>query len=345
MKKIIINGRFLLHAITGVERYAREIVSSIDKIITPGEVIMAVPPETKKIPEYNNIEVVKVGKLHNRIWEHVSFPIYVLRQHGISLNLCNTAPIPAPGIVCIHDMKIKAVPEYFNKKFVLWYNLLFINAIKRSEAVITISKFSKSEIVKYYHINPQKITVVPCAWQHYGQISYNENTLVKYKIKKNGYYFSMGSLEPNKNFKWIAEMARNNPDEQFVIAGSVNSKVFAKKYGFECPENMKLLGYISDEEAKTLMRDCKVFLFPTFYEGFGMPPLEAMSAGCNNIMVSDTKVMHEIFRNSVDYIDPYNYCFKIKGVKKCHKDKCIDILDKYSWEDSAKILACLIKNI
>lgn len=62
-------------------------------------------------------------------------------------------------------------------------------------------------------------------------------------------------------------------------------------------------------------------------------------------MVSDTKVMHEIFKNSVDYIDPYNYCFKIKDIKKCHKDKCIYILDRYSWEDSAKRLACLIKNI
>lgn len=101
-----------------------------------------------------------------------------------------------------------------------------------------------------------------------------------------------------------------------------------------------VLGYVSDEEAKTMMRDCKAFLFPTFYEGFGIPPLEAMSAGAKNIYVSDTAVMHEIFEDSVQYINPTKYNFVLK------KDKIInseDILAKYSWKKSAILLKRMIE--
>ena len=75
MERIIINGRFLLHSITGVERYAREILAEMDRLAKPGEIEMAVPPETKILPDYENIKIVRVGKLHNRLWEHLSFPL------------------------------------------------------------------------------------------------------------------------------------------------------------------------------------------------------------------------------------------------------------------------------
>ncbi len=341
MKTIVINGRFLLHRITGVERYAREIISELDQIIKPGDVIMAVPPEVKDIPKYQNIKVFKVGKLHNRLWEHISFPWYVFKNRGVSLNLCNVAPLPSQGIVCIHDVKVKATPQYFSKKFLLWYNILFKNAAKRAKKIITVSEFSKSEIVKYYHVNPDRICVIPNAWQHYERIEYDENALKKYGLQKDQYFFSMCSLEPNKNFKWIAEVAKRNPDQMFTVAGSINRTVFANGLGFECPANMKLLGYVSDEEAKTLMRDCKAFLFPTFYEGFGIPPLEAISAGAKCVVVSDKDVMHEIFGDSVVYIDPNKY--EMPELIDLSAKSREEILLKYSWKKSAKELYQLLK--
>lgn len=346
--KVIINGRFLLHRVTGVERYAREIITELDKIIEPGQIVMAVPPETEKIPTYKNIEVVKVGKLHNRLWEHISFPWYVHRMKGISLNLCNVAPLPSPGIVCIHDVKVKATPQYFSKKFLIWYNMLLINAAKRAKRIITVSEFSKKEICKYFHVDEDKVTVNPNAWQHYERIGYDENALQKYELEKDRYYFSMCSLEPNKNFKWIAETAKKNSNEIFAVAGSINKEVFADGLGFECPDNMKLLGYVSDEEAKTLMRDCKAFLFPTFYEGFGIPPLEAISAGAKQVVVSDTEVMHEIFGESVVYINPNIYSTDLNtyiGDKGSKQIVTKEILSKYSWKDSAYNIAAILKTI
>ena len=336
--KVIVNGRFLLHRTTGVERYASEILLELDKLIKPGEVEMAIPPETKEIPDYKNIRVVRVGKLRNRLWEHISFPWYVRKRRGVSLNLCNVAPLSDPGIVVIHDMKIKAHPEYFSWKFRLWYEILFKNETSRAKKIITVSEFSKREIIKYYNVPEDKIVVIPNAWQHYERIGFDEKTLNKYGLEKEQYFFAMGSMEPNKNFKWIAEQAKEKSSQIFAIAGTLNEKVFSDGLGFECPSNMKLLGFVSDEEAKTLMRDCKAFLFPSIYEGFGIPPLEAMSAGCKRIVVSDTEVMHEIFDDSVEYISGERL---IKDDIGEYKAK--NTLLKYSWSKSAKKVLLVIK--
>lgn len=343
MAKIIINGRFLIHKTTGVERYAREILLELDKIASPDEFILAVPQEVQTVPEYNNIKVKRIGKLKNRLWEHISFPLYVHKQKATSLNLCNVAPLISPGIVCIHDVKVRATPQYFSKKFILWYNLLLINATKRAKRIITVSEFSKREIIKYYKVDESRVVVIPNAWQHYERIGYSENALNKYCLNEKEYFFSMCSLEPNKNFKWIAEVARKEPNMIFAVAGSINKTVFAEGLGFECPDNMKLLGYVSDEEAKTLMRACKAFLFPTFYEGFGIPPLESISAGATNVVVSDTDIMHEIFDNSVNYINPYSYQLNIeKFPEEMEREK---VLNKYSWEKSAIQLMSILRKI
>lgn len=334
---IVINGRFLLHRITGVERYARELLQELDCLIKDEIIELAIPKGVDNVPPLKNIRVVNVGKLHNRLWEHVSFPLYVLRKKAISLNLCNVAPLISPGIVCIHDMKIKAHPEFFSWKFRLWYEVLFRNATKRAKKIITVSEFSKKEIMKYYGVNEDKIVVIPNAWQHYERIGFDETTLNKYRLKKGEYYFAMGSMEPNKNFKWIAEQAKEEPREVFAIAGAINEKVFSDGLGFDCPINMKLLGFVSDAEAKTLMRDCKAFLFPSIYEGFGIPPLEAMSAGCRRIIVSNTEIMHEIFENNVEYITSN----LIENKNELIKDK--SVLQKYSWEHSARVLYDLIR--
>lgn len=344
MTKIIINGRFLIHRVTGVERFAREIVRELDKIVKPGEYEIACPPETKGFLELKNIRVVKIGRLHNQLWEHISFPLYVKKRKAISLNLCNVGPLLDPGIVCIHDMKVCAKPEYFSKKFLLWYRILFFNAARRAKKILTVSNFSKKEIIKYYKIESDRISVVPNGWQHLERISCDENVLRKETLQKGAYFFSMCSLEPNKNFKWIAETAKKNVSETFVVAGSVNNKIFSDGLGFECPSNMRLIGYVSDEDAKSLMRNSKAFLFPSFYEGFGIPPLEALSAGAS-VVVSDIPVMQELFEKTVHYINPNDADVNLDKVVMEKTDDSAGVLGKYSWEKSANIMAEIIRDI
>ena len=337
MQKVIINGRFLSQKVTGVQRYAIEILKELDKIAKPHDLILAIPCEVNDIPSYKNIDIVRIGNLKGTLWEQISFSSFVRKKKAIALNLCNSAPLLNPGIVTIHDVKIKAYPQFFSSKFRIWYNVLFNNEAKRAKVIITVSEFSKKEIGRYYYVKSENIHVVPNAWQHYTKINFDENTLSRYGLEKGKFYFAMSSLEPNKNFKLIADAAKRDSSQLFVIAGSINERIFSNGVGFECPENIKLIGYISDEEGKTLMRDSKAFLFPSFYEGFGIPPLEALSAGCSSIIVSDIPAMHEIFEDTVMFINPLeaNYW---PCEKKISAEDRKRVLSKYSWVESAKRL-------
>lgn len=338
---VIVNGRFLLHKITGVERYAHEILAELDKLVSPGDVVLAVPPDVRDVPHYRNIKIERVGKLKNRLWEHISLPRFVQKSHGIVLNLCNTAPLFKPGIVTIHDMKVKVHPEFFSRKFRMWYKILFRNETAKAEKIITVSEFSRQEIEKYYKVKDSRIEVIPNGWQHYERVNYDENALKKYGLEEGKYFFAMGSLEPNKNFKWIAETAKKYPGKIFAVAGSINNGVFSERVGFDCPSNMKLLGFVTDGEAKTLMRDSEAFLFPSIYEGFGIPPLEALSAGCRRIFVSDIPVMHEIFGESATYLDLNKYLIPEGSQIGYDYEK---VLGRYSWKRSAESLLELLKD-
>ena len=288
-----------------------------------------------------NIRVIHVGRLKNRLWEHISLPLYAKRRKATVLSLCNVAPLLNPGIATILDMKIFAHPEFFNRKFVLWYRLLFRNIVLRSKRILTISDFSKKEIEKYYKNSAGRVSVVPCAWQHLEKVGADEKALEKYSLTKKGYFFSMSSLDPNKNFKWIAAVAQKNPKQIFAIAGGMNAKVFSNEFDFDVPENLKFLGYVTDEEAKALMQNCKAFLFPSFYEGFGIPPLEALSAGAQ-VIVSDIPVMHEIFGDSVHYIDPKHACVKLDELLEQPVSLSDLVLEKYSWMKGAMELFDII---
>ena len=333
--KYIINGKFFTQKITGVQRYAREIINELDKITQQGEIIIAIPQKCNDIPSLDNIDVKRIGKLRGLLWEQIDLPLFAKKHNATIINLCNSAPYFRPDIVTIHDVKIKAHPEFFSKKFRVWYSILLKREITKSKKIITVSNFSKKELQKYYKIDNSKIVVIPNSWQHVNRIKYDYNALTKYGLQSKKYYFAMSSFDPNKNFKWIAEQALKNPSDIFAISGSINKHVFSNNSSFTFPQNIRLLGYVSDEEAKTLMKECKAFLFPSIYEGFGIPPLEAMAAGCSNIIVSDIEVMHEIFDEEVLYVNLNNLNYIFPTSKNSSHFKT---LNRYSWKDSAKHL-------
>ena len=154
----------------------------------------------------------------------------------------------------------------------------------------------------------------------------------------------MSSLDPNKNFRWIVDVAQNNPSQNFVIAGGMNARVFSNKSKFSAPKNLRFLGYVSDAASKSLMKNAKAFLFPSFYEGFGIPPLEALSTE-TSVVVSDIPVMREIFGTTIHYIDPNNANIDLDNVMTENTDGSPDVLEKYSWEKSARIIAKVIREI
>ena len=337
MKKIVINGRFLTQQITGVQRVAHELVREMDNLIKEKsiEVVVLAPKNIIFENLYKNIKIKKVGFLKGHLWEQLELPFYTLKEKGILLNLCNTAPIINTGIVDIHDISFRVNPQFFSKKFSWYYRVLIWILVRTSKKIITVSEFSKQEIIKYYKVPKEKIEVIYNSWEHILRIEEDITILKRFNLEKKNFYLGVSSIAPNKNFKYIVELAKLYPEKRFVIVGKKNLKVFGK-LGIENLENIVWCGYVSDEELKALYMTCKGFIYPSFYEGFGLPPLEAMGCGCEEVYVSNTSCLPEIFEDSVVYLNPYKVEKILKNSLE-RKEKEM-ILNKYIWEKSVKFL-------
>ena len=217
-----------------------------------------------------------------------------------------------------------------------WHCVNYYAGIHSDMEILTVSNFSKSEIRKYYKVEAERIHVVYPAWQHMNGICPSEALFERYpQLKEKNYFFSMASLAPNKNIKWIMEAAKQHPDQMFVIAGG-------GRFNGDKPTNTLFLGYVSDEDAKALMANCKAFLFPTFYEGFGMPPLEAVACGASQIIVSDTPCMREVYGEYASYLNPRKPEEWIVEERK--NDNLEELLNKYSWKATAEIVKKLMEH-
>jgi len=341
MSKVAINGRFLARRMTGQERFAYEVVLELDKIIKKGNVVLVVPEEVKSIPQLVNIEVVKYGKIKGTLWEQVCFAWYVLKNKMLSLNLCTIQPLIKPGIVCIHDISYKVNPHLYSttlylKLSTIWHKLNYIVAWKYSPRIYTVSQFSKKQIQEVYHVDEKKINVIVNGWQHFNRVEEDYSIFEKWpQLKKGNYFFMLGSLSPNKNVEWILNAAKYNSKYQFAIAGNANLKAFGKDYSEVDIPNVNFLGFIEDGQVKALMRNCKAFIFPSLFEGFGIPPLEAMSVGAK-VIVANTSCLPEIYGDAAYYIDPNNPKVNLDDLLNVQVSDNKSVLNKYSFENSAK---------
>ena len=162
-----------------------------------------------------------------------------------------------------------------------------------------------------------------------------QEVLHKYGLKKGKYIFSNYQKAAYKNFKWILEESLENKNEVFVVTGWHNSKIHSENLELDS-DNVRVLGYVSDVDLGVLMRNCKAFVFPSFQEGFGIPPLEALASGAK-VVVSDVEIFREIFQDSVYYLNPYRNGFDFDSLNKENKSTS-RVLQKYTWKRGAKTL-------
>ena len=346
MARLSIEGKFLTQALTGTQRYSAEMVREIDAICEEGDFELVVPESAiirnqlclKRIP------VIRSGKHNGPIWMHFDFTRYCKRVGTVPLCFGNIAPILSKCIVTIHDVSPRANIGFYSWQFRSYQDICTRLNVKNAQVILTDTYFSKREIEHYYPAAKGKIKVVKCGWQHMNRIERDDAALDKFGLEADNYWFALSSLTPNKNLRWIAETAKLNPDDRFAVAGGCNSRTFGKRETPTTP-NMDYLGYVTDGEAKALMKHCKGFIYPTFYEGFGLPPMEAMASGARLCIVGDNPCMHEVYGGSVAYIDPTVPCDNISNIAKPSVASVDNVLKQYSWRKSAEDLMCILKGI
>jgi glycosyltransferase involved in cell wall biosynthesis len=152
----------------------------------------------------------------------------------------------------------------------------------------------------------------------------------------------LGSLSKRKNIKWIIKYAQENPDSLFVISGISLPTVNIKELDNPLPKNIILLGYLDDFKVKALMEKCKAFIQPSYYEGFGIPPLEALGCGAQ-IIIANAASLPEIYGNTAHYIDPFDTHINLDELINQTLDPPDKILQMYSYDVSALQVYSLIK--
>ncbi len=345
-KKIVIDGRQLAGPIGGVQRSIREIVDELDKIAAPGEYEILVPKKSEIQKQYKNIKVVKYGLFNGLLWEQTSLPFYLFTRRCYGFFPCTIVPLLYPkGIAVIHDIMAKSCPLVAESFKGIQKKLLLLDyhmACRHADIVATDSEFSKQDILKWYHTPEERIEVVYLSWQHILRVEPDDGWMKRYPQLRSGeFYFSLSANRKQKNFKWIYEVSKRNPDTIFAIAGTREER--QSQETFDAP-NILYLGYISDGEIRSLMKHCKAFLFPSIYEGFGMPPMEALAAGAR-IIVANASCLPELYRGSAHYIDPYDYDVDLDRLLEDEVDPPQKVLERFGWDKSAKKIHELAKKL
>lgn len=344
--KLYINGRFLTQRITGVQRYAIEVVKCLDEILNDtDEVVILVPPE----PQVNFLTLKKIkqkfiGKYKGHLWLQISLPQYVKKHKGVLLTLSGVAPVLFPEFWTVHDITFIRHPKSYDWKFRVIYRIALRVGLKRCKRIFTVSEFSKNELIKYYRISREKIQVAYSSANYLCNIEYLPVDISKYGIESNDYYLSVSSRNMHKNQEFIVRLAYQYPEKKFVIVGGKH-----RSFNSVIEENLANLiftGYVSDSELVSLYKLAKGFIFPSVYEGFGMPPLEAIVQGCKSVAVSDIAVFREIYEG-VYFFDPYDpksFSFEKFNEIDITEEERKQYIEKYSFRNAAKIYKSVIES-
>lgn len=267
--------------------------------------------------------------------------------------------------VCtVHDLAFRAYPETVAKRTRMLLSRQLGITLKRADSVVVVSEFTKRELIKYYpDTDPDRIYVV------YNGVDHNffypreftarsEEVLRTYGLEKGKYFFYLGTIEPRKNLARAIEgyaialkRAREKGDElpPFVLGGKCGwyyDEILSKASDLGISEKVKFIGYVDRPTMVELYSHCTAFVFPSLYEGFGIPVAEAMACGAP-VITADAASLPEVGGDAAVYCDPFSEDSIAMAFEKVYFDtglakKCADLgpiqAAKFTWEEAAKRL-------
>jgi glycosyltransferase involved in cell wall biosynthesis len=289
-----INGKFASQRITGVQRVAYELTRAMQsRASSPADLPILVPPDAVDLGLAARPTDIARG-LKGNLWEQISLPLAARRDTLISL--CNTGPMfKRRHMLMIHDMAVYDVPNGFSKKFVMWYRLRFSLLRRQADLILTVSGFSRSRICHHLGVDESRVKVIRPGADHMDRVTAEPAILQKLSLTADKYCVIVGSLDPRKNLRRVLAATKrlgHLGDFKFVVAGGANPRIFAGDVSTQDLESDRIVwaGFVTDGELKALYSSAACLAFASLYEGYGLPPLEAMYCGCPVIVSSEASL-------------------------------------------------------
>lgn len=332
MKRILIDGSFVSKRVTGVQRFNWEVLK---ELVTYDDVdwAIAVSEDTNTDGlKFDNLKIIKKGKKNNKFWQFFTLAKLAKKEKRELLCMSNLSPLFKKDYLVLHDVTF--LDKEGNNSF-FWaikYRIFVSFGINRFKKIFTVSEFSKNRILTHYkNVKESDVIVVYNGGDHLEKVGISKP---KFEIP-NKYYLTVGSTTKNKNFQYICNLAQKNPNEDFKIVGRIDFKLNEKIKNIK---NIKFTGYVSSEELHYLYKNAEAFILPSTYEGFGIPPLEALYCGCERIALSNIPVFKELYGDVANFFNPleYNNLLDLKKILRVDDAARIKILNKYKWKNVAK---------
>lgn len=319
--RIGINGRFLIAKRTGVQRAAYNLIKTLVEVDRDNEYIIFTGKEQQGSPEWNYPNVTVVGddlipseSIRNHIWEQVRLPRLAAKYKiDILHSPANVAPLFYRGksIIHIHDLCFVVNPQWYSFAFRTLYNLIIPQLAKRATKVVTNSNNSKNDLLQFFGLSAEKVSLV--YWAVDDVFSLPPTQEVKdNRYMEEDYILYVGSLEPRKNINILIEAYEKLRHEypaiktKLILIGG-ESPLFASVQlkAREFRDDVIFKGFVTDLELGEFYRRAKLVAYPSLYEGFGLPPLEAMASGVP-VVTSSTSSIPEVVGKAAFLIDPKN---------------------------------------
>lgn len=274
-----LNGRFLTQPTTGVQRYALEVVRSLDLELCQrgGRATMLAPRSAAKV-DYRAIDVKRWGRTAGPVWEQAELGF--ARRQPI-LSLCNVGPLLATDqILCIHDVNVLRCPESYSPGFRRFYRALLPRLVRRAARLVTVSRASRRDLARVFSLRESDIEVFPNGHEHALEWRAERSALNDPGATWRPFVLMIGSRAIHKNLPLVLGLAGalDALGLDIVVAGG-DAAIFAPS-AREGAGNVRFLGRVSEDDLGWLYRNALCLAFPSRFEGFGLPMLEAMALGC-----------------------------------------------------------------
>ncbi|CAN5346637.1 hypothetical protein BH09ACT5_BH09ACT5_20350 [soil metagenome] len=285
---LLINGKWLGSRQSGMQRYAGEVAR---RILDQRPGARVVVPANGVLPEWLPADRVVRSRLSGVPFEQIELP---WRARGATLlNLAGAAPlVKRDQLVVMHDAAPARFPQTFSRRFVAWYSVMNRVLSRRARHLATVSEFSRGELADVLGVD--RFAVAGNGHEHLVGLGSEP-------LRREPYVLCVGNLTPNKNLvPVVAELAAAGIRVVVVGAGGASS-VYARQAGLDIP-GVELAGRVDDDELAALLRGATALVFPSLYEGFGLPIVEAQALGCP-VIASTSASIPEVAGDGALYFD------------------------------------------